>query len=639
MQKVIVCIIGLLLLSSNAWAKPAVEFRDGLQWLNTDKPFTLQELRGKFVLLDFWTYACINCQHIIPDLKELEEKYPEELFVIGVHSAKFTTEKGIEHIRSAILRHDLRHPVINDAELLTWKDYGVSSWPTVVLISPTGAIIFTKSGEGVFEPVDSVLSKNIHKYDNVLNRKPLPFTLERDKEKKDYLRFPGKVLADENHDRLFIADSGNNRVLITDLQGQVLDVIGQLSHGQKDGGFDEAQFFHPQGLALDGQILFIADTENHLVRQADLESRQVTTIAGTGEQVFERDPHGPAIKQGLNSPWDLVVHNGFLYIAMAGAHQIWKIDLKSKEIELHAGSGEENIKDGNLMQAALAQPSGIVSDGRDGLYIADSEISGIRKLSIDPMGAVSTIIGAGLFEFGDIDGNYPKARLQHPVGILFYKDLLWVADTFNNKIKIIDPVNRVARTMAGDGISGMVNGPLLSARFNEPSGITQAKGKFYVADTNNHAVRVIDPQAKTVTSLPITPRDQPLRPKGPVLNVEHFLGEHKTVNALSSSIDNIVFSLSLPEGHKLLEESQGALRLWGKDGTLLGQAVMQGEKTVFPVRQYIDHNKVYLEALVYYCRYGKEAMCLFKDVLFSIEFGKSKDFKDIDIHYAIPMSR
>jgi DNA-binding beta-propeller fold protein YncE len=323
------------------------------------------------------------------------------------------------------------------------------------------------------------------------------------------LRFPGKVLADPTGNRLFIADSNHNRIVVADLEGEVQKVIGTGAVGRADGGIDGATFNHPQGLVLDGDELYVADTENHLLRKVDLSAQQVTTVAGTGEQgsAFP-DPTadgrfvGPSLSTALNSPWALWIHGNDLYIAMAGPHQIWRISLDNREIGPYAGNGREDIVDGRLLPtrpyatgfASFAQPSGLASDGKQ-MFVADSEGSAIRAVPFNPKGRVTTIVGVrgSLFDFGDIDGNYPKARLQHPLGVVFHRGKLYVADTYNNKIKEIDVAARSCRTLAGSGGGGAEDSEApLEATFNEPAGITAAFGKLYVADTNNHCIRIID---------------------------------------------------------------------------------------------------------------------------------------------------
>src|SRR6266851_5327648 len=255
-------------------------------WLNTDKPLSLAALRGKVVLLDFWTYGCINCMHIIPDLKKLEKKYPNELVVIGVHSAKFENEKDTENIRRIILRYEIEHPIVNDADFNIWRAYDVDSWPTRYLIDPAGYIIGRLSGEGGYEALDKAIADTIAEFRKrgELNETPLKLVLERAKVGDLPLAFPGKILADEKSGRLFVADSDHNRIVIAKFDGMLLETIGTGAHGADDGSFDRATFFRPQGMALDGETLYVADTENHLIRSIDLKSKSVNTIAGTGHQ-------------------------------------------------------------------------------------------------------------------------------------------------------------------------------------------------------------------------------------------------------------------------------------------------------------------------------------------------------------------
>jgi thiol-disulfide isomerase/thioredoxin len=378
----------------------APDFPDGLQWLNTDHPISLRDLRGKVVLLDFWTFCCINCMHIIPDLKRLEKKYANELVVIGVHSAKFTTERETDNIRQAILRYEIEHPVVNDRDMKVWQEYAVRGWPTLMLIDPEGKVVGYTSGEGIYEPFDKLIGKLVADFDanGKIDRTPLKLKLERYRAPASMLAFPGKVLADETSKQLFIADSNHNRIVVVSLGDySVKEVIGSGEIGFDDGSFEQATFNHPQGMALDGKKLYVADTENHALRLIDSDKRTVETIAGTGHQAREYNKSGPGKQTALNSPWDLVLNDGMLYIAMAGPHQIWKMDLKTGVVAPYAGTGREARIDGPLGEAALAQPSGITTDGKK-LYFADSEDSSIRSADLDPKGRVETIAGGDLFE-------------------------------------------------------------------------------------------------------------------------------------------------------------------------------------------------------------------------------------------------
>ncbi len=479
----------------------APEIAGGRGWLNTDKPLSIATLKGKVVLLDFWTYGCINCIHIIPDLKKLEHKYANQLVVIGVHSAKFENEKNTENIRQIILRYELEHPVYNDADFKVWQSYAVRAWPTQYLIDPAGYVIGRVEGEGNAEILDQTIAKTIAEFRKrgELNEEPLKVTLERAKVGDLPLAFPGKILADAKNDRLFIADSNHNRIVVTKLDGTLLETIGSGERGAADGGFDKATFYRPQGMALDGDNLYLADTENHLVRLVNLKTKSVQTAAGTGRQSRDYFLKGPGRTISLSSPWDLQLAGRQLFITMAGTHQIWKLDLDKNEVSTYAGSGREARIDGPLVEAGFAQPSGVTTDGKK-LYVADSESNIIRAIDLAG-GRVETLVGGDLFEFGDVDGSGDDVRLQHPLGVFAYGDKVLIADTYNHKIKELDPKTRTVKTFLGTGKPGQMDGS--TSAFYEPGGLSVANGKLYVADTNNHAVRVVDLKTKQTSTLNI----------------------------------------------------------------------------------------------------------------------------------------
>ena len=475
----------------------APELNGGIAWLNTGKPLTLKELKGKVVLLDFWTLGCINCIHIMPDIAKLEKKYANELVVVGVHSAKYDNEKNSESIRKAILRYDLRHPVVNDAEMKIWNAYDTHAWPTLVLIDTEGNLLGQTSGEGKYDLLDKVIGKIVAeaKKNKTLNETPLRFDTAKFRDKPDSpLYFPGKVLADAKTDRLFIADSTNHRIVMTDLKGNKVAIAGTGTPGRTDGDFAAAQFDDPQGMALNGDVLYVADRKNHLLRALDLKTKKVTTIAGTGDQDRDRGEGGPALERGLNSPWDLLLEGDRLFIAMAGHHQIWTLDLKSKKLDIFAGDGRENIRDGPHEIARFGQPSGLTSDGKY-LYVADPEVSAIRRVPMDGMGRVETLVGTGLFDFGDEDGVGKEAKIQHATGVLYLDGKIYVDDTYNSKLKVIDLKDKTVMTLIGPVKDDK------SPPFNEPGGISHANGNLYIADTNAHRIRVVNLKTKEVSTL------------------------------------------------------------------------------------------------------------------------------------------
>ena len=435
----------------------APEFPEGLQWLNTDRPLRLHELRGKVVLLDFWTYGCINCLHILPDLRRLEATYARELVVIGVHAAKYDNEAVLAHLRQAVHRYGITHPVVNDRDFVLWKAYRVTGWPTQILIDPTGHLLQGFVGENHRQRLSRLIAETVavHRQRGTLRedaRWPQEVTTEAP---PTPLRYPGNVLADAAASRLFIADTQYHRLLMTDLHGNVLAVIGHGGAGAADGSFAQATFRQPQGMAVQGSVLYVADAGNHLLRRVDLIRHEVTTLAGTGEKAQEFNVPGYGREVPLNSPWDLYGQGTMLYIAMAGMHQIWRLNLLTTYVEPFAGSDREDLIDAPHLEAAFGQPSGLSGDGQR-LYVADSEVNAVRAVDGNPDGVTTTLAGGGLFTFGDRDGVGAAGRLQHPLGVAYADGVVYVADTYNHKIKQLDLQSGELQTFAGTGRDTMM---------------------------------------------------------------------------------------------------------------------------------------------------------------------------------------
>ena len=442
--------------------------------------------------------------HALAQLREIENAYPNEVSVISVHSPKFSREQFTESVRDAVLRYGVDHPVVNDRNMNLWRQYAVRAWPTLVFIDPENRVIGKHEGEIPPDAGKELLRQMIEEFDakGLLDHRPLRFARETTGEA--FLAFPGKVAVDAQANRLVISDSSHHRLVETDLSGKVRQIIGTGTEGNVDGTSSEAQFNRPQGVTLAGNILYVADTENHTIRRVNLDTQQVETIAGTGQQYgIERTPmSGPARSVALSSPWDLVCHDDNLYIAMAGVHLLYILHLDSNEIEKFAGAGPEGLKDGLYNEAFFAQPNGLSID-HDILYVADSETSSVRAVELTGEKRVTTLVGQGLFDFGDVDGAGDNALLQHVQAVCAVNGLVYLADTYNNRIKVLNPQTREVKALAGTGTAGFKDGPLNEAQFNEPAGLAMAEGKLYVADTNNHAIRVIDLATGMVGTLKI----------------------------------------------------------------------------------------------------------------------------------------
>jgi thiol-disulfide isomerase/thioredoxin len=507
----------------------------GRDWINTAGPIHFRDLRGKIVLLDFWTYCCINCHHILPVLAHLEEKYKDQLVVIGVHTAKFEAEKDTDNIRKKVREYGIKHPVINDADGILWRRFDIGSWPTLVLIDAKGNLYGKQGGEGkgYEEMLDGIIGKLIKEQKDFLDETPVKFYTEAEKKPHNGpLLYPGKVLADEKGGRLFVTDTVHNRIVVTDLDGKGKAVIGNGATGFDDGPFDKATFNRPQGTCLVGETLYVADVENHAIRAVDLKEETVTTIAGDGKQSYARLTKGVAKDTGLTSPWDIVANPKaphVLYIAMAGNHQLWRLDTKAGTISHWAGSGNENIGDGPVATADMAQPSGLATDGRN-VFVADSEGSCVREINLSGREELRTVVGAHdtenvLFAFGDNDGPARGTkRLQHCLGVAFGGGLLFIADTYNNKVKSYDPRDRTLKTLVGAHEAGDTDNP---PRLDEPGGVAVAGSTLYIADTNNHRICAFDLKTHKMRTLsldgvtaPAPPRRAPKFPNPTVIQAE-----------------------------------------------------------------------------------------------------------------------
>jgi len=625
---------------SYAGKQKAPEFPAGLDWLNTDHPLSIAELKGKVVLLDFWTYGCVNCMHIIPDLKKLEEKYAQELVVIGVHSAKFENEGSTKNIRNIILRYGLKHPVINDKDFKVWRSYGARAWPTLVLIDPLGKVVGKHSGEGIYDIFDKAIAGVIAEFDaqGLIKRGVEEFGLEQISAQTPLL-FPGKVLADNTLKRLFIADTNHNRIVVTDFDGNVLELIGSGQEGLEDGGFSQAAFNKPQGLTLaDSTTLYVADTENHAIRKIDLKSRTVETVAGNGSQEYLRLQKVKAKDTGLNTPWDVLFDDGVLYIAMAGQHQLWSYNPKTKMLTAFAGSGREELRDGPLLQAGLNQPSGLAADGKR-IYFADSEASAIRTADKNRGGKVTTLVGTGLFDFGDKDGKGDGVRLQHPLAVDYdnSQKLIYIADTYNSKIKTLDPETREVKSVFGSS-AGWQDDYGLAAKLYEPGGLSIAGSKLFIADTNNHVIRMANLETGELKTIVLNDKDGLLTANASDNNVLSLAAQK-----VAAGWQKVTVMVNLPKGYKF--NSIAPFSMSWQSTTDRARIADNAFQTIiepeFPLEfdLFLKTGKTVLKGdlNVYYCDYETLGLCLLEPIQIELPLIIDDDSNgQIQIEYTIP---
>ncbi|NKX55215.1 NHL domain-containing thioredoxin family protein [Arthrobacter mobilis] len=483
----------------------------GRGWLNTGgKDLSLEDLRGKVLILDFWTFCCINCLHVLDELRPLEEKYRDVLVTVGVHSPKFEHEADPVALAAAVERYEIHHPVLDDPELVTWQAYSARAWPTLVVVDPEGYIVAHLSGEGHAGGLESLVEELIseHEAKGTLHRGDGPY-VPAESTAGD-LRFPGKVIALPDGvgapgETFLVGDTGHHRLveLGADL-ATVLNVYGSGVKGWLDGGAAEARFNEPQGLALlpgdvrtaAGYDVVVADSVNHRLRGVNLATGAVTTVAGNGVQRLldagnqraaaggaqagpgsEADEAGAGEELGeeladaistaprlgkdplevsLSSPWDVLWSTRLqkLVVAMAGVHQIFAFDPVTGSVQILAGTGLEGLLDGEATAAWFAQSSGLAEDAEGSIWVADSETSALRKISFvevhgEERAQVHTAIGTGLFDFGFRDGEAGQARLQHPLGVTVLPDgSVAVADTYNGAVRRFDPATGTVSTLA-----------------------------------------------------------------------------------------------------------------------------------------------------------------------------------------------
>lgn len=455
-------------------------------WLNTTREITAGDLNGRIVLLDFWTYGCINCMQIVPDLSYLEQKYGNKLLIIGVHSAKFKGESQDARILSAAQRFGLHHPILND-DFTIWNNLGVRAWPTLILFGPDGQEIARYSGEGHRDELD----RDIMRFAQLVTNDSDLKSLTPAPKSGSALAFPARIRPYNNG--FMVADAGHNQIVIFDDHDQETARIGGGQAGLKDGDFTTAQFNHPRGLTAQGDKIYVADTGNHAIRIINMTEKTVTTLAGNGKRGINRGlNHADAATISLASPWDVVVMPGSdgqkLVIASAGLHQLHIYDFATKTVTLLAGNGGEDIIDGPAKSAELAQPSALQVVG-DAIYFLDAETSSLRVLKD---GKIKTLIGTGLFDFGLQDGTYPSARMQHAQGFSYVPSdaggQFYIADTYNDAIRVYD--------IASGKLSTYQKSP---APYSEPGDVLVKDGKLYTVFTNQNEIEQTDLQTGTVS--------------------------------------------------------------------------------------------------------------------------------------------
>lgn len=650
-------------LEARGSASEVPEFPSKLDWLNSAPLQFSRNLKGRVVLLDFWTYCCINCMHVLPDLEFLEKKYADKPFtVVGVHSAKFDNEKDLEAIRNAVLRYNISHPVVNDGDMYLWRELGVSSWPTMVVVGPNRKLIAQISGEGHRKDLDDFIDAALQFYGekNLLKITSIPLALERENDSRllsSPLKYPGKLAIDVLNNRLFISDSNHNRIVVTDLEGNFIIQVGSTGEeGLLDGTFETATFNRPQGLAYNPKrnVLYVADTENHALREIDFVNEAVRTLAGNGTKGSDYKGGAKGTAQVLNSPWDVCYEptSEKVYIAMAGQHQIWEHNTIEGITRAFSGDGfERNLNGSSSTSTSFAQPSGIsLSPDLQEVYVADSESSSIRALDLKTGG--SRLLAGGdplfpdnLFRYGDYDGTGSDALFQHPLGVLSCKDgQIYVTDSYNHKIKKLDPISKRVTTLAGTGSAGFKDGPALSAKLSEPSGIIEAgDGRLLIADTNNCLIRSLnlnekDPVLRTLELKGVQPPSP--KPQLPRRLRRRLSADTKIITAnVSSSAEGILnLTISVPVGYHLSKEAQSKFDVETEPSSAVniepsnGIINSDGLASLHFRRTSSLPAKGRINCKVYYCK--EDEVCLYQSLAFDVLFQEGAEANPANVFLA-----
>jgi thiol-disulfide isomerase/thioredoxin len=515
----------------------------GRGWLNTGgRRLTLAELRGKVVLLDFWTFCCVNCLHVLDELRPVEQRYGDALVVIGVHSPKFEHERDPAALAAAVERYGVHHPVLDDADLAMWQQYAAKAWPTLSVIDPEGYVVASMAGEGHAEGLARLLDELIatHEAKGTLHRGDGPYVPPAAPD--TLLRFPGKAIELPNGN-LLVSDSARHSIVELAPDGETpVRRIGTGERGHADGPAGAASFSEPQGLCLlpagtaDYDVV-VADTVNHLLRGVRLDTGEVTTVAGTGRPWRSAEDDG----ESLSSPWDVAWFEGRVIVAMAGIHQLWWFDPATGATGVYAGTTVESLRDGALPDVWMAQPSGLSAAG-DRLWIADAESSALRWVEA---GELHTAVGQGLFDFGHVDGPARDALLQHPLGVGALPDgSVLIADTYNGAVRRFDPATGEVSTVD----SGLA----------EPSDVLVTReGAVVVVESAAHRlVRLAPGVVKTVTGeRRRTERPaSPLAPGEVTLEVVFTPAPGQKLDTTYGPSTRLVVSASPPE---LLLEGEG----------------------------------------------------------------------------------
>lgn len=455
------------------------EFPEALHWVNCREAPRLFDLRGCVVLLVFWNAASISSMNLLADLRALARRRPGEFVLLTVHTPRYASQQSDAAVLQALQRCRVHAPVANDHEWQAWLACSITAWPTVLLIDADGTLAARFVGEGQAAGIEAAIAQVQEGLPPVHARVQDDFLEATQPRATGPLAFPACALATET--RLYVSDAGHHRVLECLHGGQVLRQFGSGTAGNWDGHIAASGFQSPQGLALGNGCLYVADAGNHGVRRVHLETGEVDTVLGTGAAAvggIDGAP-GQGLRVAVNAPHAVAVDGEVLYVAATGQHQLLRVNLPAQQVAVLAGDGRMDVRDGIGAESSLAAPAALAQVAGQ-LLVADAGGNAIRRLRLADL-AVGTLAGAGPWEPGRLDGSGRDARLAWPAGLAVDGERVYVADTCNDRLCVLDPFSGALRTLAVDG------------ELHAPSGLSFAAGRLWVANRAAHAILAIDP--------------------------------------------------------------------------------------------------------------------------------------------------
>ncbi len=606
------------------------------KWFNVSKGLTKEDLQGRIVLLDFWTYACIKCIQNIPDIKELEAKFGDKLLVVGVHSGKFDNEKNPQSIKEAIIKYDITHPVINDLNLRIWNSFNIKSWPSLVLINPKGQVEEVFEGIGNSAVLSKKISKLSKKYRFLLNQDPLPIILEKNKALGNVLNFPTKIEYAKNFrykgrkiSALIISNSADNNIIVSTLKGEIIAKIGSKISGFKDGDLKEATFNQPVGLLYKADILYVADRGNHAIRKVNFKTKKVSTVVGSGLRGEIIDKAQNASEVNLSSPQDLEYFpdKDHIMIANLGTNQLLKYNISEDRIVPFSGNGKREMVDGKNGENSLAQPSGLRAFNNK-LYFVDSYSSSLRV--VNKFGDVKTLIGDGINKFGNKNGQKSVASMQNPLGLFVDRTGVYIADSYNHLVRKYNHKSKKISNYSGNGIKANDIGAVTS--YNEVSDLISIKGKFYIVDSHNNRIVVKNRMNGKTAILDILPR---LRlPQDGLL--EYLPNLETLPDSIVKSDENVNLILTLKKDWKINDKAPSFFNLveviGKKEANLIASYDWNMVKSgTIKLPKMSEKNYYYLQGSVYYCENKKNALCFIHSYESKITPNEDSDVQSIEI--------